>query len=104
MFHFLISDVFSIKIISIFLDRDVDTPEHGKDVAHGFDAAQKRYLATCLGMRSTSELDKIDSKLMCVDSMTDKGEVSFSEECKRLLDISGEIGTRGDKKACKKRI
>ena len=38
---------------------------------------------------------------MCVDSMTNKGEVSFAKECKRLLDICGEIGTKGDKKHAK---
>ena len=30
--------------------------------------------------------------------MTKKGEVSFSEECKRLLDICNDIGTKGNKK------
>ena len=38
---------------------------------------------------------------MRVESMTDKGEVSFSEECKRLLDLCDEIGTKGDKKHAK---
>ena len=33
--------------------------------------------------------------------MTEKGEVSFSEECKRLLDIRDGIGTKGDKKHAK---
>ena len=45
----------------------------------GFNAVQKRYLATCLRMRSTLEVDNIDSKRMCVDAMTEKGEVSFDE-------------------------
>ena len=35
---------------------------------------------------------------MRVDAMTKKGEVSFSEECKLLLDLSDEIGSKGDKK------
>ena len=35
---------------------------------------------------------------MHVDAMTEKGEVSFSEECKRLLDLCDEIGDKGDKK------
>ena len=39
----------------IVLDRDVDTPGHGKDVVDGFNAVQKRYLATCLRMRTTPE-------------------------------------------------
>ena len=39
---------------------------------------------------------------MLVDAMTDKGEVSFSEECKRLMDIRDEIGTKGDKKHAKR--
>ena len=30
--------------------------------------------------------------------MIEKGEVSFAEECKRLLDLRDEIGTKGDKK------
>ena len=81
-----------------FLDRDVDTPGHGKDVVDGFNAVQKRYLVTCLRMCSTPEKHKIDSKRMRVEAMTEKGEVSFAEECKRLLDLRDEIGTKGDKK------
>ena len=57
------------------------------DVVDGFNAVQKQYLATFLRMRSTPEKDKIDSKRMRVDAMTEKGEVSFDEECKRLLDL-----------------
>ena len=52
-------------------------------------------------MRSTSEVDNIYSKCMCVDAMTEKGEGSFAKECKRLLDIRDEIGTKGDKKHAK---
>ena len=53
-------------------------------------------------MRSTPEKDKIDSKRMRVEAMTEKGEESFSKECKRLLDIRYEIGTKGDKKHAKR--
>ena len=35
---------------------------------------------------------------MRVEAMTEKGELSFPEECKRLLDLRDEIGTKGDKK------
>ena len=49
-------------------------------------------------MRSTHEKDKIDSKRMHVKAMTEKGEVSFAEECKRLMDLRDKIGTKGDKK------
>ena len=80
------------------MDRAVDTPGHGKDVVDGFNAVQKRYLSTCLRMLSTPEKDKIDSKRMRVEAMTEKGEVSFTEECKRLLDLRDEIGTKGYKK------
>ena len=52
-------------------------------------------------MISTPEVDKIDSKRMRVDAMNKKGEVIFSEECKRLLDLCDEIGTKGDKKHAK---
>ena len=45
----------------------------------GFNTVQKRYLATCLRMPGTPEKDKIDSKRMRVDAMTDKGEVRFAE-------------------------
>ena len=38
-------------------------------------------------MRSTPEKYKIDNKRMRVEAMTEKGEVSFAEECKRLLDL-----------------
>ena len=82
----------------IVLDRAVDTPGHGKDVVDGFNAVQKRYLATCLRMSSTPEKHKIESKRMRVEAMTEKGEVSFAEECKRFMDLCDEIGTNGDKK------
>ena len=68
----------------------------------GFNAVQKRYLATCLRMRSTPEKDKIDSKRMSFEAMTEKGEVSFAEECKCLMDPRDEIGTKGDKKYAKR--
>ena len=47
------------------------------------------------------EVEKIDSKRMHVDAMTEKGEVSLAKECKLLLNICGEIGTKGDKKHAK---
>ena len=52
-------------------------------LCHGFNAVQKRYLASCLRMRSTPEKHKIDSKHIRVEAMTEKVEVSFAEECKR---------------------
>ena len=63
----------------IFFDRAVDTPGHGTDIVDGFKAVHKRYLATCLRMRSTPEKDKIDSNRMRVEAMTEKGEVSFAK-------------------------
>ena len=63
----------------------------------GFNAVQKRYLATCLRMRSTPEKYKIESKRMRVEVMIENGEVSFAIECNRLLDLCDEIGTKGDK-------
>ena len=39
---------------------------------------------------------------MCVDVMTEKGEVNFAEECERLLNLCDEIGTKGDKKHVKR--
>ena len=86
----------------IVIDRAVDTPGHGKDVVDGFNAAQKQYLSSCLRMLSTPEKDKIDSKRMRVEAMTEKGEVSFAKECKRLLDFRDEIGTKGNKKHAKR--
>ena len=53
-------------------------------------------------MRRTPEKENIDSKRMSVESMKDKGEVSFAEECKRLPDLRDEIGTKGDKKHAKR--
>ena len=100
--HCLLSDIFYIKIISIFLDRAVDTPGRGKDVVDGFNDVQTQYLATCLRMCSTPEVDKADSKCMRVDAMTQKGEVSFSKEYKCLLDLRYEIGTKVDKKHAKR--
>ena len=90
------------KSYQIVLDSDVDKPGHGKDVVDGFNAVQKQYLATCLRIRSTPEKDKIDSKRMRVEAMTEKGEVSFAEECKRLMDLRDEIGTKGNKKHAKR--
>ena len=49
-------------------------------------------------MRSTPEVENIDSKCMHVDAMNEKGEDSYAKECKRLLDLHDEIGTKGDKK------
>ena len=101
MLHCLLSDVFSIKTYHIVLDRTVDTPGHEKDLVNGFNYVQKRYLDTCLRMRSTTEVDKIDSTCMRIDVMTKKVEVSFAKECKSLLDLRDEIGTKGDKKHAK---
>ena len=67
----------------IVLDVAIDTPVHGKDVMDGFNSFQKRYWANCLIRSSTLEKYKIDSKRMRVEAMTEKGEVSFAEECKR---------------------
>ena len=53
-------------------------------------------------MRSTPEKHKIESKRMRVEAMTEKVEVSFAKECKRLLDLCDEIGTKGDKKHAKR--
>ena len=39
---------------------------------------------------------------MRVDDMTEKGEVIFSKECKRLLDLRDGIGTMGDRKHVKR--
>ena len=52
-------------------------------------------------MRSMPEVDMIDSKHIHVDAMTEKGEVTFAKECKRLLDLCDEIGTKSDKKHAK---
>ena len=41
-------------------------------------------------------------KRMRVEAMTEKVEVSFAEECKRLLDLCDEIVTKGDKKHAKR--
>ena len=90
------------KSYQIVIDRAVDTPGHGKYVVDGFNAAQKRYLATCLRMRSTTDKENIDSKRMRVEAITDKREVSFAEECKRLLDLYDESGTKGDKNHAKR--
>ena len=49
------------------------------------------------------EVYNIDSKRMLVDSMTEKGEVIFSKECKRFLDICDKIVTNGDKKHAKRK-
>ena len=92
---------FLSKSYQIVLDRASDTIGHVKYVADGFNAVQKQYLATFLKIRSTPEVENIDSKSMRVDAMTNKGEVIFAEECKRLLDLRDEIGTKGDKKHVK---
>ena len=45
-------------------------------------------------MRSIPEKDNIESKSMRVEAMTEKGEVSFAEECKRLLDLRDKLVPR----------
>ena len=57
------------KSYQIILDRAVDTPGHGKHVVGVFSAVHQRYLATFLIMRSTHEVDNIDSKRMSFDAM-----------------------------------
>ena len=52
-------------------------------------------------MRSTPEKYKIYSKHMRVEAITEKWEVSFAQECKRLLHLCDGIGTKGDKKHAK---
>ena len=41
---------------------------------------------------------------MRVDAMIQRGELIFAEECKRLLDLCDEIGTKGDKKHAKDEV
>ena len=53
-------------------------------------------------MIRTPEKYNIDSKRMRVDAMTNKLELSFAKECKRLLDICDKISTEGDKKHAKR--
>ena len=98
--YYLIS--FLSKSYQIVLDRAVDTTGHGQDIVGGFNSVQKRYLTTYFRIFNTPEVDKIDIKRMCVDSMNKKVEVIFAEECKRLLDLCDEIGTKGDKKHTKR--
>ena len=64
-----------LESYQIVIDRAVVTPGDGKDLVHGFNTVQKKYLATCLRMRNTPEVDNIDEKCMRVDAMTNKGEV-----------------------------
>ena len=64
---------FLSKSNRFFLDRAVDTLGHGKDVVDVFNSVKKLYLATCLRIRSTPEVDNIYSKCMRVDSMTKRG-------------------------------
>ena len=92
---------FLSKSHQIVLDRSVDKPVYGKYVVDGFNAVQKRYLATCLRMHSIPEVNNIDSKRMYVDTMTEKEILRFSEECKRLLDLCDKICTKGDNKHAK---
>ena len=89
---------FLSQLSQIVLDRDSDTPVNGKYVVDGFNDVHKRYLSTCLRMRSTPEVYEIYSKRMSVDAMTEKGKVSLSKYCNCLLDFCDEIGTKGDKK------
>ena len=86
------------KSYQIVLDRSVDTPRHGEDVVGGFNASKKQYLSTCFRMHITPEVDNIYSKRMRVDDMTKKGEVIFAKECKRLLYLCVEVGTKVNKK------
>ena len=86
---------FLLKSYQIVLVRAFDTPGHGKYVVDGFNTVHKLYLATHLRMRSIPELHKIEIKCVRVDAMTDKGE------CKPLLDLCDEVGTKVDEKHVK---
>ena len=66
---------FLSKSYQIVIGRAVDTPGCVKYVMGGFNSAHKQYVSTCLRMCSMPEVDKIDSKRMSVDAMTEKGEV-----------------------------
>ena len=55
-------------------------------------------------MHSTPEVDKIYIKRMHVDAMTNKGEVIFSKECKRLLYLHDEVGKKHAKHEAKSRL
>ena len=70
---------FLSKSYQHFIYKAFDAPGHVKDLVDGFNAFQKQYLATCLRMRSTLEVDKIDIKCMSVDTKNKKGEVSSGE-------------------------
>ena len=70
---------FLSKSYQVVIYRAVDTTGHVKYVVDGFNAVHKRYLATCFIIRSTHKVDKIDSKLMHVDAMTEKEEVRFTK-------------------------
>eukprot|EP00978_Attheya_sp_CCMP212_P017892 scaffold48234_cov60-Attheya_sp.AAC.6 len=100
--YYLLS-VLSVKF-QIIIDRAVDTPGHGKDVVYGFNAVQKWFLTTCLRKTSMPEVhDTInDGDRMLIHSMTEKGEVSFADECMRLLLNRDRVGTTGDKKHAKR--
>ena len=70
---------FLSKLYQIILDRVFDTPGHVKDVVDGFNYVHNQSLATCLILHITPEVDKIDSKRMYVDAITEKGELRFSK-------------------------
>ena len=53
---------FLSKSYHIVLDISIDTPDHGKYAVDGFNNIQKRYLATCLRMHSTPEVENIYGK------------------------------------------
>ena len=95
---------FLSKSYQIVLDRAFDTPGHGKYVVGGFNDIQQRYLATCLRMCSTPEVDNFDSKCMPVDSKNETAEVSFAKECKCLLHLLDDISTKCDKKHSKREL
>ena len=61
---------FLSKSYQIVLDRSLDTLGHGKYVVYGFNDVKNQYLSTCLIMRSTPEVENIDSKHMRVDALT----------------------------------
>eukprot|EP00978_Attheya_sp_CCMP212_P009286 scaffold21956_cov70-Attheya_sp.AAC.2 len=102
--YYLLS-VVSVKF-QIVIDRAVDTPGHGKDVVDGFNAVQKRFLTTCLRKTNMPEVhDTVnDDDRMLIHSMTEKGEVSFADECMRLLLHRDRVGTTGDKKHAKREV
>ena len=72
---------------NIKIDRMIGAPDHGKDVVHGINACDKRYLKGKMCIIGTPEADDCSKKMM-THSMIGNEHYRFAEDCNMLCECS----------------